>query len=71
VIVPAVVFENRPEREEATARDTEVTVPVPDGFVHERVVPFDVSTWPLVPTVVRPGALATMISASVMKSRSD
>ena len=64
MIVPAVVFENRPEREEATARDTEVTVPTPgeDGVVHERMDPFEVSTCPLVPTVVRPGALANVFA---------
>ena len=47
-----------------TVAATEVTVPTPGeaGVVQERVVPFEVSTCPLVPTVVRPGALATMIS---------
>ena len=52
------------ERKLGTVAATEVTVPTPGeaGVVHERMEPFEVSTCPLVPTAVRPGALATMIS---------
>jgi len=63
--VPAeVIGDPAMERNEGTVAATEVTVPTPGeaGVVQERVVPFEVSTCPLVPTVVRPGALATMIS---------
>jgi hypothetical protein len=41
-------------RNVGTEAATDVTVPVPAGVTHESVVPFEVSTWPFVPTVVRP-----------------
>ena len=63
--VPAeVIGDPAMERNEGTVAATEVTVPTPgeDGVVHERMDPFEVSTCPLVPTVVRPGALANVFA---------
>lgn len=55
VIVPVPVFVKRPDKEESTAKDTDVTDPDPaEGLTQTSDVPFEERYCPDVPTVDKP-----------------